>query len=222
MIKSEFIPEAAIFDMDGLMLDTERPCISAWIAAGKKLGIKIEEKVPLSAIGRDRDAIRRIFKEALGEDLPFDELKAEMWRLVNIQVEKEGLKHRPGLITILDHLKSQGIPIAVATSTHRERAEKRLDFAGIRDRFGILVGGDEIENGKPEPDIFLLAAKKLGKDPSVCVGFEDSPAGLRSLAAAGIRSVFIKDLVEPPPEVLATVWKRFETLAYAVELFQKG
>jgi beta-phosphoglucomutase-like phosphatase (HAD superfamily) len=107
----------------------------------------------------------------------------------------------------------------VATSTARERALWKLDRAGIAGRFDAVVCGDEVSRGKPAPDIFLLAAERLGVRPSECAGFEDSPAGLRSLHAAGIRSIFIKDLVEPEATVLSTVWRRYESLAEAAGLW---
>ncbi|MDR0877174.1 MAG: HAD family hydrolase, partial [Treponema sp.] len=91
--------------------------------------------------------------------------------------------------------------------------------ANVRDRFSVITCGDEVAHGKPAPDIFLLAAGRLGQEPAACIGFEDSTAGLRALAAAGVRSVFIKDLLEPPHEVLATVWRRCNDLEEAAELF---
>jgi beta-phosphoglucomutase-like phosphatase (HAD superfamily) len=109
--------------------------------------------------------------------------------------------------------------MAVATSTYRDRGEWKLSAAGIRDYFTLLTCGDEVKRGKPESDIFLLAAERLGLDPASCVGFEDSPAGLMGLAKAGIRSVFVKDLVEPSGEILDTVWQRCNDLAEAAELF---
>ena len=120
---------------------------------------------------------------------------------------------------MLDHLASLGIPLAVGTSSRRNSALWKLQKAGIADRFTYIVGGDEVKNGKPAPDIFLKAAELLDVPVSSCVGFEDSPAGLMALAAAGIASVFIKDVIEPPEEVLATVWRRFEDLALSIALF---
>jgi HAD superfamily hydrolase (TIGR01509 family) len=120
---------------------------------------------------------------------------------------------------LLDHLAALGIPLAVGTSSRRNSALWKLQKAGIADRFTYIVGGDDVKNGKPAPDIFLKAAELLEVPCSSCVGFEDSAAGLMALAAAGIRSVFVKDIIEPPREVLATVWRRFENLAEAVTLF---
>jgi len=146
-------------------------------------------------------------------------IKGEYRRLYNEKFEK-AIDPKPGLFTLLDHLSSLKIPTAVATSSRHDSALAKLAVAGIPNNFDAIVGGDEITNGKPSPDIFLLAAEKLGKRPSECVGFEDSSAGLEGLHAAGIRSVFIKDMVEPPEEILSTVWRRCTDLARAVELFR--
>ncbi|MDR3303538.1 MAG: HAD family hydrolase, partial [Treponema sp.] len=147
------------------------------------------------------------------------DIREEASRRIKEQAEQEGISHRPGLIPLLDHLARLNIPCAVATSTSRNTALWKLRKAGIADRFVAKVCGDEITRGKPAPDIFLRALEHLGKAPADSIGFEDSLAGLQSLHAAGIRSVFIKDLVEPPPEVLATVWMRCADLAEAVRLF---
>jgi HAD superfamily hydrolase (TIGR01509 family) len=120
---------------------------------------------------------------------------------------------------LLDRLRTAEIPLGVATSSRSATAIDLLNKAGIIERFKVITGGEEITNGKPAPDIFLLTAKKLGQPPGACVGFEDSTAGLRGLAAAGIRSVFIKDVISPPQEVLDTVWRRCNDLSEAAALF---
>ena len=213
-------PAGVIFDMDGLMLDTEKPVISLWAKAGKPFGWDISPEVVFRTFGIITEGTRAIFQQEYGPDFPYDSIRAEFSRLVHEDLEK-GVPHKPGLVHLLDHLSSLGIPLAVATSARREVAVWKLRKADILERFAALACGDEIRNGKPAPDIFLLAAEKLGQKPSDCVGFEDSPAGLQGLHAAGIRSVFVKDLVDPPPEVLVTVWRRCVDLAEAAELFGK-
>jgi len=214
-----FKPAGVIFDMDGLMLDTERPAVLFWTIAGRISGWEINEETVLRTLGVSGAGTRAIFMQEFGPDFPYDKVKGEYRRLYNEKFEK-AIDLKPGLITLLDHLSSLKIPIAVATSTRHDSAMAKLAVAGIQNKFDVIVGGDEITNGKPSPDIFLLAAEKLGKQPSECVGFEDSPAGLEGLHAAGIRSVFIKDMVEPPEEILSTVWRRCTDLAEAVELFR--
>ena len=216
---NKFHPAGVIFDMDGLMLDTERPILHLWAQVAKPLGWDIPLETVLRTIGINGNGMRALFLREYGPDFPFDSIQKELSRLVTQEFEN-GIAHKPGLIILLDHLASLGVPMAVATSTRRERALWKLRIAGILDRFAVLACGDEIVNGKPAPDIYLLAAERLGKAPSGCVGFEDSPAGLKALAAAGIASVFIKDIIEPPKEILATVWRRLENLAEAVTLFK--
>jgi HAD superfamily hydrolase (TIGR01509 family) len=211
-------PLAVIFDMDGLMLDTERPMLPIWNRAGKLYGYDISPEFVTRTLGIDKEGTRALALAEFGPDFPYDKIREEIHRLYAEEF-KAGIAHRPGLIPLLDHLASLRIPLAVATSTSRNSARGKLEKAGILDRFVVFACGDEVKHGKPAPDIFLLAAERLGKAPSECVGFEDSPAGLRGLHAAGIPSVFIKDLVEPPEKVLAAVWKRCKDLGEAVELF---
>lgn len=205
--------------MDGLMLDTEGPVIDLWVEVARKAGFAIDRQVILDTTGLDRAATKAAIMEACGKDFPYDTLRAELVRIVRERGERDGIPHRPGLCVLLDRLGALKLPLAVATSTDRAAAEWKLKKAGILDRFAALTCGDEVERGKPAPDIFLLAAKKIRLPPEACVGFEDSPAGLTGLHAAGIRSVFIKDTVEPDPALLAAVWRRCTDLAEAAALF---
>jgi HAD superfamily hydrolase (TIGR01509 family) len=213
-------PEAVILDMDGLMLDTERPVVTAWQRAAVEMGWQLSEEVLARTIGVDEAATRRIMVETYGQDFPYDAIREDLERVYVKNVEENGIALRPGLLTLLEHLNGLGIPIAVATSSARNIALWKLEMAGIKERFRLLVCGDEVRRGKPAPDIFLKAAELLGREPAECLGFEDSPAGLRGLEAAGIRSVFIRDMVEPPPELLAAVWLRLNSLDEAVPLFR--
>jgi HAD superfamily hydrolase (TIGR01509 family) len=216
---SGFRPQAVLFDMDGLMLDTERPAVRVWVEAARACGQEITGDIVLDSIGISNVNIRERYLHKFGPAFPFDEIRREAVRRMRKMAAEQGIDHRPGLLTLLDHLAVRGIPLAVATSTDRETASWKLEKAGIRDRFAAVVCGDEVRKGKPAPEIFLLAAERLGRRPLDCVGFEDSPAGLLALQAAKIPSVFIKDLMEPSPEILAGVWRRYNSLDEAVELF---
>jgi HAD superfamily hydrolase (TIGR01509 family) len=208
-----------IFDMDGLMFDTERLTIPLWTIAGKPFGYNITEDVVLRLIGISAQRSRLILQEEYGKDFPYDKIREEFRRLVEIEFDKNGVPKKPGLDFLHERLLAAKLPLAVATSTRKETAHYMLRKAGVFDRFSAIVCGDEVENGKPAPDIFLMAAEKLGQPPSSCVGFEDSIAGLKGLHSANIRSIFIKDIVEPPPEVLAAVWRRCNNLTEAAQLF---
>ena len=217
--ENSFRPAAVIFDMDGLMLDTERLSIPLWSQAGNTFGYNITEEIVLRMVGISSNKARELLFDEFGADFPYDSIYEEFRLLIGKKIEKNGVPKKYGLIELLDRLAAAKIPLAVATSTRSARALEMLQKAGISDRFSAVVCGDEITNGKPAPDIFLLAAEKLGISPSACVGFEDSPAGLKGLHSAGIRSIFIKDVIEPPQDVLATVWRRCNDLKEAAELF---
>ena len=216
--KQTFRPAAVIFDMDGLMLDTERLTIPLWDEAGKKFGYRIPYDIVLRMVGISSQRARAVLLEEFGKDFPYEKIHEE-FRLLCKQTYEKGIPHKKGLDFLLDRLCAAKIPLGVATSTRKETAMEMLDKAGILKKFAAITSGDEVANGKPAPDIFLLAAKKLMTPPHACVGFEDSPAGLQGLHTAGIRSVFIKDIIEPSQEILATVWRKYNDLSEAAELF---
>jgi HAD superfamily hydrolase (TIGR01509 family) len=214
-----FIPKGVILDMDGLMLDTERIETALYARISREMGWSVNEAFFIRTIGISDANCEKICKAEFGDTYPFWDIYERMTKALAETAEMSGIPHRPGLLTFLDKLDALGIPKVIATSTERKRTLWKLEKAGIADRFSVLVCGNEISRGKPAPDIFLKAAERLGAAPADCVGFEDSPAGLKGLADAGIRSVFIKDLAEPPPDVLASVWRRCADLAEAAALF---
>ncbi|MDR2865517.1 MAG: HAD family phosphatase [Spirochaetaceae bacterium] len=212
-------PQAAIFDLDGLMLDTERPFLSDFKKISETRGWDISEDILIQTIGIDNRATKDFLCKNMGQDFPFDEIYGETNCKQVERFEREGIPHRPGLLSLLDYLKDKKIPMAVATSTWAERGRWKLKCGAIEQYFAFVITGDQVSHGKPAPDIFLRAAEKLGFECSACAGLEDSPAGLRALKAAGIRSIFIKDLLEPPAEILETVWRRCTSLTEVRALF---
>jgi len=217
--ENTFRPSAVIFDMDGLMFDTENLTIPIWQPAGNLYGYNITRDIVMQLIGISNKRSRELLKNIFGADFPYEKVHAEFRRLVNKEIEENGVPKKPGLDFLLDKLCAANIPFALATSSSTATATMNLERAGIIDKFAAITCGDEVENGKPAPDIFLLAAKKLGFPPSECVGLEDSPAGLKGLHSAGIKSIFIKDVIDPPQEVLDTVWRRCGDLSQVFELF---
>jgi len=214
-----FLPAAVIFDMDGLMFDTENLTIPLWEIAGKPFGYNLTREIVLRMVGISGEKARLALLEEFGADFPYEAIRDEYRLLVKKEINKNGVPKKPGLMYLLDRLRSAKIPLGVASSSRSVTVIDLLTKAGIIDRFAAITGGEEVTNGKPAPDIFLLAAEKLKTPPRDCVGFEDSTAGLRGLFAAGIRSVFIKDVLDPPEEVLATVWHRCNDLSEAAALF---
>jgi len=212
-------PSAVIFDMDGLMFDTENLTIPIWEPAGNLYGYQITRDIVMQLIGISRKRSQELLQEIFGVDFPFEKIHAEFRRLVYKEIEENGVPKKPGLDYLLDNLVAAKIPFGLATSSSKATATNNLKKAGILEKFTTITCGDEVENGKPAPDIFLLAAKRLGFSPNDCIGLEDSPAGLMGLHAAGIKSIFIKDVIEPQQEILDTVWRRCNDLIEVVALF---
>jgi len=217
--KEVFRPAGVIFDMDGVLFDSEKTFVSTYEEAGKHFGYNITRDFVLSLLGMSGEELHAVVLEHFGNDFPYEQIRDYRRLLYRKELEKNGVPKKPGLDYLLDHLAAAKIPIALATAKSKEMASFCLSNAGILDRFTAIICSNEVKNGKPAPDIFFLAAERLGQPPSACVGFEDSVAGLKGLSAAGIRSIFIKDLVEPPKEILATVWQRCNDLSEAVILF---
>lgn len=193
--------DAVLFDMDGLLLDTERLAIEAWIAVSREAGYELTMPVMLETLGRNEQDTRDIIVAHAGPDFPAAALKTAKRAAMRRRMEEEGMPTKPGADFILAALHEAGIPTALATSTDRERALWRLDRCGWTDLFAALAFGDEVPSGKPAPDIFLLAARRLGAQPRRCAVLEDSPGGLRAARAAGMTAIFIPDMKAPDDEL---------------------
>lgn len=207
---------AAIFDMDGILFDTERLCCDAWRAVSGKAGYTMDDRLFFSCVGRNNRDTKALVMQTLGSEFPYDafNLEAKQWMLDRMTVS--GPPEKPGIRQLLDWLVSAGIPIALATSTSEKSARWMIERARLSQYFGAFAFGSEVEKGKPEPDIFLLARNRLGvADSAECAVFEDSPAGIRAASRAGMKPIFVMDMIRPEQEVLSLVWKEIATLDQA-------
>lgn len=210
--------QAVIFDMDGLMLDTERLAQEAWQQAGTDLGYDLPDEIYRQAIGRTAPATEAIFRAHFGQDSPFEAIYERKQQYYHTAIAEGRVALKPGLLELLDLIDARGLPKAVATSTARPLALQKLQATHLLERFPHIVCGDEIANGKPAPDIFLAAAAKLQIEPAHCLVLEDSHAGIRAAHAAGMLPVHIPDLVPSTAEISALVHRTVDSL-YAVRSF---
>jgi HAD superfamily hydrolase (TIGR01509 family) len=206
---------AVILDMDGLMFDTERLARDAWRCAMAEHGYALDDEVYLTAVGRTVEGACSVFVDVFGPDLPIADIEAAKARYLRRMLEP-GPPLKPGLLRLLDGLEALRLPVAVASATARAEVERRLATVGLLERFGAVIGGDEVECGKPAPDLLLLAAERLLVRPADCVVLEDSEAGVKAAAAAGMSVVVVPDLVAPSPAVRAAARAILPSLAEAL------
>ncbi|MEG1446266.1 MAG: HAD family phosphatase [Ruthenibacterium sp.] len=192
--------KSILFDMDGLMFDTERLSEAQWIAMGKHNQIDITAEDVAVLRGKTHAAGKEAFEKRFGKDIPFEAWAAESNRGLRAQLAIH-VPLRPHLVELLDFLKAQGFKMAVASSTESTFVEQNLQRAGVRDYFSAVIGGDAVTHSKPAPEIFLTAAATLCTAPADCIVLEDSYNGIRAGAAAGCFTVMVPDLDAVTPEM---------------------
>lgn len=212
---------AFVFDMDGLLFDTERLSRRALYAAAAELKVPLAEEAFLELIGRRMGDIQHRLAARVGSK----EVAARLVKCSERHYETliaQGVPVKEGVVELLAWLEAHGRPCAVATSTHTVKAEFKLTSAGLRKYFRVVIGGNQVEHGKPAPDIYLLAMKSLKAAPKHCGVFEDSEPGLQAAHAAGARVVWVPDLapVDVVTQKLATA--RADSLWAVLECLRSG
>jgi HAD superfamily hydrolase (TIGR01509 family) len=195
-------PSAVIFDMDGLLFDTEALWQEALLSAAGEDGRQIPDEVFNKSIGVRRSQCGDLFRLHFGEDFLFEDFHAN-WRRHFWMIAENKLALKPGAPEILDILDQFRLPRAIATSSSRTTVERHLTSHGLMDRFDQIVCRGDYANGKPAPDPFLKAAERLRIEPRLCLALEDSHVGVRSASAAGMMTIMVPDLLEPTEELRA-------------------
>ena len=190
-----------IFDMDGLMFDTERLATVLWNQVGDELRIDMTEEFLDSFRGQNPTAIRNAFLQRFGREFDFDGCMGRKDELQHRYIEEKGVPLKDGLPELLEYLKGQDIRMAVATSTQQSLAEKMLKIAGVYEYFDAVAYGNKVKRSKPFPDIFQKAAEDLGVPMRECLVLEDSISGVQAGKAAGGYIIHIPDVVVVPEEV---------------------
>lgn len=215
------IIKAFVFDMDGVIFDTERLYQRAWTDIAKEYGISDAKKLQPKLMGAGIDDIRRLYLNAYGDNFPFDEYNAKVKERISRINKTNGLVFKDGAYELLQFLHENNVPTALATSTVRENAEKYLKSTGIFDFFDRIFTGDDITHFKPHPEIYSKACASLGMPPRETAAVEDSFNGIRSAHAAGLLPVMVPDTVQPDGDITELLYAKFNSLRDLLEFLTK-
>jgi len=208
---------AFIFDMDGVIFDSERAVIDCWKIIAPQYGITDIETHCLAATGLNEEATRRIFKEQYGDELPYDEMRAKRRALFIERFDSGLVKVKEGARELLNFLKDNGYKVALASSTSEGTVKRELDKAGLLQYFDFVIGGNNVTHSKPDPEIFLKAMEGLGVKPGGSVVIEDSFNGVRAAHASGAFTIMVPDILEPTDEIRQLTDMIAETLLDVLE-----
>lgn len=194
--------DAVIFDMDGVIFDSERLVLVCWEKVSEKYGIQGIEEVFMPCIGTNAEKTKEVVLDHYGQDFPFEEFRKEASVLFHEDVNRNGLPVKKGVRELLEYLKEREIPTAVASSTRLEVVTGELKQAGLYEYFKAVMGGDQLKRSKPEPDIYLMTCEKLGVNPGQAYAIEDSYNGIRSSYSAGMQPIMVPDMLPATEEML--------------------
>ena len=204
------------------MIDTERLALKAWQLAGADFGFPISDDIFITMVGRNRWDSDRTLVEIFGSDFPVDAVRKRYRTYVDGWIAEGKLAVKSGLLELLNFLYEISMPKAVATSTEYERAIHKLSLVNLLDHFPVVIAGDQVQKGKPAPDIFLAAAVQLHILPENCLVLEDSDAGIQAAYEAGMTPVMIPDMKPPSEKSLAFAHKVFGGLEEFHDYFRES
>lgn len=222
MLMSKANPiKGVIFDMDGLLLDTERLTFNLCSRAAEQMGFTLSMELFKTTVGLRSLDTRKIYEKEFGESFDYDRLREQNLAWFWEYIKEKGAPVKKGVFELLSFLKDNEIKSAVATSTSSATAPKILEKAGITVYVDAVVCGDMVKRGKPEPDIFLEAARRLKLPPEQCMGLEDSINGILSVHKAGMLPVMVPDLLPPTEEIFPLLYAQAEDLEQVIPIIKK-
>ena len=207
-----------LFDMDGLVLDTEKLYTRFWMESAHDLGFPMSFQQALGLRSLNRTAGQEKLTEYFGPGISYSEVRNHRIELMDAYIEKYGIDVKPGIFELMDHLESQGISSAITSSSPMENIRRHLSAHNLLHRFDKLCSGYDVPKGKPEPDIYLHGAASLGLRPEECLALEDSPTGILSAYRAGCMSVMVPDQDQPSEETISLLYAKADSLSDIISL----
>ncbi len=209
---------AALFDMDGLLIDSEAAIMRAWLGVAAQMGVELSLRDYLAVVGRSAPDAFAVLTALFGGKHRFELARARVIAELDALQEDARFPLKDGALDLLAALLTQGVPCAVASSSPRGEIEARLAAVGVWHYFSAAAGGDEVARGKPDPAVYLLAAQRLGVDASRCLAFEDSHNGARAALGCGAKVVIVPDLLQPTEELRSEAFQVLSSLREAAPL----
>lgn len=201
-----------VFDMDGVLFDTENVGIRAWHQAAEELRIDNVENIINNCRGLNEEATKRYITNFYNGKLDADKCLKLFFKKHQEIIDESGVPLKTGVHELLSYLKENNYTIALASSTRKELVVNYLKEVNILEYFSVIVTGDMIEKGKPEPDIYLRACKEVDKEPKNCIAIEDSFNGIKSAYRANMNVIMVPDVVQPTEEISKMLYKKLDTL----------
>lgn len=212
--------KGVIFDMDGVLIDTEKISFNSYKQVLKEYDYEMSEEFYITLIGHNVKSIKNIMLDNYGEGFPFDEIYEKKVKIAVDTIDRDGVIVKKGVHELINYLKDNNYKIAVATSTRKERAHYLLKEVGIIDKIDYIICGDQVVNSKPDPEIFLKASYGINVATENCIVIEDSEAGIKAAHNANIRSINVPDMVMPNDNIKELSYKICENLLKVKELFE--
>ena len=204
--------KAIVFDMDGVIFDTENLFIGCWKSLAEEIQIEDLETVLRKCIGTNEQKTREIMIAHYGDQFDFDHYRERVREIFTHTVETQGMPLKKGVYELLDFLKAKGYRIGLASSTRVETIRRELRSVGLEDYFEVIIGGNMVTHSKPHPEIYRLACEKLGIHPEEAIAIEDSLNGIRSAYDAGLKPIMVPDLIQPTKEIQPLLYQKFNDL----------
>ncbi len=198
--------KAVIFDMDGVILDSETISDRTWAITQKEMGLVTDKDFINMCRGTNHNDTLNILRQVFGQDFDAERFMDHSVELFYQIEESEGIPLMPYVKEALEYLQPR-YTLALASSTNGVAVKRQLTNAGVIEYFKTRTTGEQVVHSKPDPEIYLMACRSIGFDPSECVAVEDSPNGVRSAAAAGLKTIMVPDKIQPDDEMRKLCWK---------------
>ena len=213
--------KAVVFDVDGLMIDTERLWVESMMEAGKQLNYNYDEKYIISIAGLRKDLYDAQLSQYMGECFDVEKVREIACKIFDYKLENGQLKSRPGVKELISYLKKKRLTLAIASSSTKEEVEYRLNLIGVDIKlFDNIIGGDMVKKAKPDPEVYLKSCQVLGIEPKFVMALEDSEFGIEAAGRAGLVPIHIPDLKPSTDKTRQYAYKTFESLFDVIDLFE--